>query len=668
MDPEADAGHVFNLEGAMRKLSASRLGSLRAVVSDVLPYEVPPTFSNRSFFRFARKVSIGLNEARNEWHSKGNAAEQALVKIMLPKQRDGNTIPYAFPVSRGNSKYRELSVPHPKSQIETAKFYEDYKSHILYFCSRSNFSIRFPDSVVRYTQIDTGVSSISEDGTESSVEDSHANDLILRSYFRYARYGNIHKFYDSPEYLSLESRYAVLSRLDISQCFNSIYTHSFAWAVLGKSQAKNDRRSNSFGNVFDKVMQSSNYGQTNGLLIGPESSRVFAEVILQDVDQRIEAALASLGLIAGQYYDIARYVDDYFVFCHSHEDCDVIKSVIAEELQKVNLRLNSEKELVTKTPYITAISLAKSAIVRALEGGFPSDIEEIRKLEASRRGFDSAAVLFDYKAAVAHAGAEHSDVVNFALAVTERRIMEMIRSLESSAATGDLDEDFIQEVLVGAVEVSGFLYGTSQRIATTIKICRILGLVVNIADSQIANRSRRFVIKEAIASTLKGALSRPSSQSHPGVERLYLLTSLHSLGRPWLLSPSALRAILWGPLTGENRLGAAPGVGYFAAVAVLHYMEGRHRYSELREEVIASCIDRIGQLEENASERALLSVDLLACPYVPEDAKDRILDHHNVPKDPQLRAQLRRGLFSFTIWSRFDLQNQLELKRNSKAY
>ena len=38
-------------------------------------------------------------------------------------------------------------------------------------------------------------------------------------------------------------------------------------------------------------MQRLNYNETNGIVIGPEFSRIFAEIILQRVDKEVEKAL-----------------------------------------------------------------------------------------------------------------------------------------------------------------------------------------------------------------------------------------------------------------------------------------------------------------------------------------------------------------------------------------
>ncbi|WGM22692.1 RNA-directed DNA polymerase [Paenarthrobacter sp. OM7] len=502
----------------------------------------------------------------------------------------------------------------------------------------------------------------------TSVEDIHTSDPILRSFFRYHRYSNLYKFYDSPEYLSLESEYSQLIRLDITQCFNSIYTHSMAWATVGKHQAKLDRSSKSFGNEFDQLMQRANHGQTNGLLVGPESSRVFAEVILQDVDKRVEQELIGIGLFRGRDYEIRRYVDDYFVFTNSIEAGTAIKLQISSKLRNINLRLNESKESVFSTPHITSISIAKSAIVKVLENGIPSSLTLVQELQTIPRAFEPTKVIFDYKSAVSLSGCRHDDVVNFSLAVAERRVAGLVRSLRSAATQSEVDDQIAVGLLLGAVEITQFLYGTSLRVATTIKICRILGHVLNATDEVLRRKSSRVVIKDAIASILKKCLKRPSSVGQPGVERLYLLTTLHSLGRAWLLSSNELEAVLRDSFRANKGPGGTEVMDYFTATSLLHYMEARHRYEALRLRVVNACLAQIVALPHNAAERAMLSVDLLACPYVSYDIKEQVMNIHDVPNDSTLRHRLAAGVFSFTQWARFDLQSQLELKRNSEAY
>lgn len=59
--------------------------------------------------------------------------------------------------------------------------------------------------------------------------------------------------------LSLKYRYMFVT--DITSCYGSIYTHTIAWALMGKDTAKQKKgKSGLLGNVIDTYMQGMQYG------------------------------------------------------------------------------------------------------------------------------------------------------------------------------------------------------------------------------------------------------------------------------------------------------------------------------------------------------------------------------------------------------------------------
>lgn len=92
------------------------------------------------------------------------------------------------------------------------------------------------------------------------------------------------------------------------------------WAVKGKDIAKKNTKAKTFENDFDHLMQHANYNETNGIIVGPEISRIFAEIILQAVDLAILRELKEqYGYKLGRDYEIRRYVDDSYVYATSRE-------------------------------------------------------------------------------------------------------------------------------------------------------------------------------------------------------------------------------------------------------------------------------------------------------------------------------------------------------------
>ncbi len=126
---------------------------------------------------------------------------------------------------------------------------------------------------------------------------------------------------------------------DVTDCYGSLYTHSISWALHGVEQAKEKRRENSLlGNNIDSHIQSSRYGQTNGISQGSVLMDFVAEIVLGFVDLEITSELQ------GQDgFRILRYRDDYRVFANSDDRTEEILKIISDKLRIVGMRLGVSK-------------------------------------------------------------------------------------------------------------------------------------------------------------------------------------------------------------------------------------------------------------------------------------------------------------------------------------
>ena len=302
----------------------------RVVLSDVLPFEVPITFSNRHFYEFLLSCKIAIEKEKITIKKNNTQTNQEIIKLLFglknkPFVGDGinfdeDTIPFSYKIVHKENDFRELTIIHPKNQLIVVDFYDTYRELILYYSNKSQFSIRRPYRIAKYTYFKDRLHI--EKLSEANDEILEQNDLEyenLKTFFVYKKYSNIHKFYESYQYHRCEKKFNYLFKFDISKCFDSIYTHSIGWAILNKEVVKkylNKKRltQNTFWSKFDTLMQKMNYNETNGIVIGPEFSRIFAELILQEIDIRAKQELTIAGLHYKKDYEIFRYVDDYFVF------------------------------------------------------------------------------------------------------------------------------------------------------------------------------------------------------------------------------------------------------------------------------------------------------------------------------------------------------------------
>ncbi|MEY4978805.1 MAG: hypothetical protein RLZZ352_1075 [Pseudomonadota bacterium] len=87
---------------------------------------------------------------------------------------------------------------------------------------------------------------------------------------------------------SVAYKYTHIVKADIKNFYPSIYTHSLAWAIHGKTFIRDSNNRKNFrllGNRLDKLFQNANDGCTNGLPIGPVVSDLAAEIIASAVDK-----------------------------------------------------------------------------------------------------------------------------------------------------------------------------------------------------------------------------------------------------------------------------------------------------------------------------------------------------------------------------------------------
>lgn len=384
-----------------RKRIKLRYKKERVVFSDVLPYELPITFTNRFFYRFLVKNGVEYEIAPLEykkcklrWKSGMSIGARQVLAILfgidskkiMDKEKTtaevGNEayIPFSYRIMHKRGKYRELAVIHPADQVKMVSFYEKYKSLILYYCQQSRFSLRHPHAVACYFYY--------RDRLHHTLLGKRSDDLELyfneyenlKTYFSYRRYTQIYRFYEDYRYQRAEKKFAHMQKFDIQACFNSIYSHSIAWATNGgKATYKryfSGKHDGTFGAVWDSLMQKMNYNETNGIVIGPEFSRLFAEVILQYVDKCVESDLLNKGYKWNVDYECYRYVDDHFFFYNNREVLEVARQSYACHLNEYKMTISNEKTEDFDRPFITPISRAKLAIDRLIHDTIAINVDD----------------------------------------------------------------------------------------------------------------------------------------------------------------------------------------------------------------------------------------------------------------------------------------------------
>lgn len=145
--------------------------------------------------------------------------------------------------------------------------------------------------------------------------------------------------------IKLSMEYDYIGITDVVDCYGSIYTHSIAWAIHGLDFAKEHRNDkNIIGNFIDSRIQNMSYGQTNGIPQGSTLMDFIAECVLGYGDLLISESLKQKCI---NDYQIIRYRDDYRIFSNKKDEINEILKTISEQLAKLNMRLNTQKTLLS---------------------------------------------------------------------------------------------------------------------------------------------------------------------------------------------------------------------------------------------------------------------------------------------------------------------------------
>lgn len=321
--------------------------SLDIILTDLLPNELSELYTNRYFYDFLLK---------NE--KKLKIASKKLLQYKNNNQKlfDGGTYwasaPLKFKVTKPDMSLRDISIIQPIAALQVYEFITLYQKEILSLLNRgSSFSIRYhhKNNDLYYKGSDNKLTAYFEQ-TKSDVNRS----VIQQSnaYFKIGPYQSIISFTKSHEWFINCRKFNYIAKIDYQSCFDNIYSHTYKW-LIGKDV--NDTKDFSNSNVFttiDRVLQNINARTSNGIIVGPEFSRMIAEILLQGIDENVQNLLQMNGYVKNEHYSVYRYVDDIYIFGINQEVIDHIITCFNDCANKYMLHFNESKMRKEKTPFI----------------------------------------------------------------------------------------------------------------------------------------------------------------------------------------------------------------------------------------------------------------------------------------------------------------------------
>lgn len=714
----------------------------RVLFSDVLPYECPIIFSNRYLYRFlAKYLWIGKKEQKVDnimWNvlkqskrldeKDANAFAALLFGCYEKGKRVGilqhklNDLfyPYQFNIAHKENKNRTLSIIHPYNQWQVVEFYEQYKYSILYLCNQSKYSLRKPHKIAQYFYYrDRLHRKLS--GHESDKVELFFNEYEnLKTYFSYEKYSNIYKFYEDYRYQRAEKKFKYLVKFDLQSCFDSIYTHTISWATAGgadKVKVLPGYHGSWVGDAFDNLMQSVNARETNGIVIGPEFSRIFAEIILQYIDQKVEQELwEEKELRHKSTYECYRYVDDYFLFYNDEKDRNLFMESLTKWLKEFKLQISPSKTEEFERPFITKVTIAKQRIESLLSNIFSIPLwEEVEsKLNAEKekvtededsdndkeilhKNFNiylpANSVNAQIKAIVSECGIEYRDIANYLLEKISQRLDAFLnryeigfKKYERLMPKEDVNKDEVEihaqrvqrkltSYLVSLIDVAFFVFNSNRQVNTTLKLQKIMNSIIIYAkrhgDFKVNPKVRfqtisKDIIFKKIQDEIALVLATTDSRRNTLHESLYLLILAKELGYAYLLAPEVIKSFIDKSELQYNLI---------ACIILLYYYANHKCYNEqkaiLKDEILKKYRLVAESERKRNSELTILTADMMTCPFVDDAYKQSLLTLIGITetKDQQMIIRFaRKQKFIFTRWTMFNLNKELQAKISQEVY
>lgn len=659
----------------------------RIVLSDILPYEVPPFFNNQQFYLFLKENKIQFKGQKLHFSKTAKPIVKIIIKIIFGLDNSNNpiddnplynyfkinsnsttvTIPYRYRIKHRN-KFRLLSVIHPINQLELVPFYHKYASTIIYNCNKSNYSIRRPSKIatIKYFKDETNKKKSKGYLEIDVIETTDKEYTSLKTYFSYREYSNIYKFYESYTFQNAEKKFDFLMKFDITRCFDSVYTHTLPWALSNKSLVKENIESfkKSFGGQFDTLMQKMNYNETNGIVIGPEFSRIFSELILQQIDKNVELESYNKYKIKNKVdYIIYRYVDDYFLFYNDEKTKDILFNCFIEKLQDYKFSLNDNKTIVYSKPLITNITVAKEKVKDLISETYFLHLQEIITSEKDDYSIFSAKdIITRYKSIIHQTEITYGDIQNYFLAAILNKTISQIKKIQNiqqsllnvhyelAKANSEQDEIVISEKLIelktildkgkkrlfkniiNIIELVLFIYSVLPSVSYSIKIASIFLRILDYVKNQESTKKR--YVNKAINET--GSFSNDIAkyfgctfdEKHQIFKQIfdgivivcnkrkdyesgqdgkwYLLSVINELGEHYNLSEKHIIDSINLEINDWD---------YFNIISVLGYIKNNPIYFNLRKKIIERVELIFHNYNKSKSEHVLLAIDLISSPF-----------------------------------------------------
>jgi len=658
---------------------------LRALLCDTAPSDTPIIFSNDGLYINAHKYENQGNLQPS--YSPINYFYKNIINTKLninlndaekESQKKRQSFPFKYSIIKDQYNLRHISLIHPRAQINYCEFYKNYSSAIILHTTKSTYSIRAPKKVANsFFLYEKEIIAKYKSSDIETIQDE-LSSKYSSSYFSYSGFNRIHKFFDSKLYFELERKFTTMWMLDVSHCFDSIYTHSVSWALKNKEYIRSSiPNTNHYPQELDTLMQRSNNNETNGIPIGSEFSRVFAELIFQKIDQNIENYLFDeYNLKNHSDYVVLRYVDDYMVFSKSEDIALTITNVVSLKLNEFNLHLNNQKLQKHQRPFCTkktSIIIKVNELIKNLEGKIYSREGDNKDLNKIRRHHDIKKYFINNtKSICVDSEVDYNSVSSYLISSLSIRIITLIHENSPEKFIEDKDKvKKVKDAIFLLTDLMLFFFSVNPTVSASYKFSKTMVLVKNYLE--VLSLDYKYIFMTNLVHTIETLNFGEKEntllvEGYISIEKINVILSTTFFGDNYLIDESYFKGII-----PKKRL------DYFSIVSLLFYFRNRSPFNDLKLEIESRVKDILYQDMEllQSSEKSHLFLDILSCPFVSKKTRKELYNRYLkkfettiTRSDQQVDADLEVLLttFWFVNWNNLDLVKMIERKELKETY
>lgn len=329
------------------------------ILTDLLPVELSERFSFRPFYDFLlqKQQQKELEEIADQIKKECAESESKIF------DSEWGTMPLKYDILKGNDSLRRLSLIQPFSALNIYLFMECFQKDILnFFESNHRFSIRYHRKSndlyykARSSKTTRYIQNFSRKLGKSVLQQSG-------SYFKIYPFDSLNAFTASRNWRMCNYEYTYFAKIDYKSCFDSIYSHVFAWIMERNVVDSKNANNPSLFLTIDRMLMNINGKASNGIVIGPEYSRLIAEILLEQIDSEVYLALVHEGYHWKKDYRIFRYVDDLYIFTNIPQAREAIVRQYRNVGSKYLLNLNELKYFECDTPATFSNWIEKTRIL-----------------------------------------------------------------------------------------------------------------------------------------------------------------------------------------------------------------------------------------------------------------------------------------------------------------